>query len=342
MDVKEEVIESILAHLEVREPAFIRLYMPTALKIKISFYGAPPEEVAKQFPVIAVRGGGASARSPAPIVLRFPARFPLLLRDHPSASPLRHSFPRASLPLLARPPTQPFFFLALQALLRLGVSPRNGAYHVATADLANAAGTPPGIVLRDLSTVAASRQIAFASPPDDGPTFRLLHQDADVDELAEPTWRWVTSCLVHQVRQLDTTYAFFRRASRTGSQEESEGSLREDISVYMARSQASDAMDAEGLVSGVLDLKESPLSVPTPALLASVRSAMRHLSDGGNAQLSPLTLAKMLHGLASPAYPADAWRKRAGPFWASQCHIDFATVLGAARAVHASEGAADA
>lgn len=55
LDIKEDVIDSVLVHLELSDQGWIQLLPRCALRAKVSFYGAKPEDVAAQHAVVRVR-----------------------------------------------------------------------------------------------------------------------------------------------------------------------------------------------------------------------------------------------------------------------------------------------
>lgn len=79
-----------------------------------------------------------------------------------------------------------------------------------------------------------------------------------------------------------------------------------------------------------LDLSGLPLRRGDASLLAAARAAARHNREQAGPPLTPAALARILHGVAGPAFPADAWARRAGAFWGSQAGGDFGAALRAA------------
>ena len=60
---------------------------------------------------------------------------------------------------------------------------------------------------------------------------------------------------------------------------------------------------------------------------------LRRNREQAGPALTARALARILHGVGSPAFPSDALGKRMGAFLGSQCRVDFATVLKAAEIV---------
>lgn len=83
----------------------------------------------------------------------------------------------------------------------------------------------------------------------------------------------------------------------------------------------------------ILDTAGLPLKPAGPALLTAARAVLRSNREQAGPALTGRALARILHGVGSPAFPPDAWHKRMGAFWGSQGHVDFGAVLRAAEIV---------
>lgn len=95
----------------------------------------------------------------------------------------------------------------------------------------------------------------------------------------------------------------------------------------------SSAAGSAGVSPLLLDTAGLPLRPTTPALLTAARAALRSNREQAGPPLSGRALARILHGVGSPAFPTDAWQKRMGAFWGSQQLVDFGAVLRAAEIV---------
>ena len=61
LDVQEDTIEGVLSYLEAHEHRLIRLFPPTALAVKVSFYSTPAEEMAQDCDIVAALLSAASS-----------------------------------------------------------------------------------------------------------------------------------------------------------------------------------------------------------------------------------------------------------------------------------------
>jgi ATP-dependent DNA helicase Q4 len=83
----------------------------------------------------------------------------------------------------------------------------------------------------------------------------------------------------------------------------------------------------------LLDTQGLPLKRAEPSLLQAARAVLRRNREQAGPALSGRALARILHGVGSPAFKPDPWHKRMGAFWGSQAHVDFGAVLAAAAIV---------
>lgn len=77
-----------------------------------------------------------------------------------------------------------------------------------------------------------------------------------------------------------------------------------------------------------LDLKEVVLREPPRNLLTDVRELLKTRSGGkagGAGCMSARAVARVLHGLGSPAYPAPEWRKNS--LWERHSNVDFPLIV---------------
>lgn len=162
------------------------------------------------------------------------------------------------------------------------------------------------------------------------------------------------------MRRLDTSYRAFAAAAALAPQPQQEAALRAAIAAYFEQPEAGPeaaqsgaaaaaagaaagraddgaapaAAGGEGSLSALLaglDASSLPLKSASPALLHAARAVLRRVAEqrsGGT--LGALGLARVLHGLGSPAAPGPATAKLMGSFWGCHAATDFATVLRAA------------
>lgn len=89
-----------------------------------------------------------------------------------------------------------------------------------------------------------------------------------------------------------------------------------------------------------LDVAGLPLRPGGPALLHAARAVLRRNAEQAGPALGPLGLARVLHGLGSPAAPAAASAKLMGSFWGCHAASDFGVVLRAAEIACRDSGSA--
>lgn len=174
--------------------------------------------------------------------------------------------------------------------------------------------------------------IGFEFPRDEGAAFEVLRPPGDIPALAAELHQRLGSGLTCQVARLDTSYRAFALAAQhaqgTASQETV---LREAIAAYFD-APAPDAAASEA-GTGPLDTSKLPLKASQATLIQAVRAADRRNREQAGPALSATALARILHGVSSPGFPAADWGKRMYGFWGSLATSDFATVLKAAEIV---------
>ena len=161
----------------------------------------------------------------------------------------------------------------------------------------------------------------------------------------------LASVLACQVSRLDVSYRALDAARQAGQaavargQEEQqaaqEGALRAAVERYFDDAPAADAADGSGSSSAplVLSTQGLPLKRAEPSLLQAARAVLRRNREQAGPALSGRALARILHGVGSPAFKPDPWHKRMGAFWGSQNHVDFGAVMAAAAIVGRDEAA---
>lgn len=183
---------------------------------------------------------------------------------------------------------------------------------------------------------------------------QILRPPADLDALAARVHARLTAVLACQVSRLDTSYRALAAALAAGQaaapEEQAaaqEAALRRAVEAYFEDPalQPAPAPPAGGVAAGaaaaaaplgggcgalLLDTAGLPLRRPEPALVQAARAVLRRNREQAGPALSARALARILHGVSSPAFASDAWQKRMGAFWGSQAHVDFAAVLKAA------------
>jgi hypothetical protein len=62
-------------------------------------------------------------------------------------------------------------------------------------------------------------------------------------------------------------------------------------------------------------------------MLQAAKAALRRNKEQGGPAMSPMFLARVLHGMGSAAMPRDIWCKRMGAFWGNMKNVDFTAVV---------------
>lgn len=160
---------------------------------------------------------------------------------------------------------------------------------------------------------------------------QILHSPADLDALAQQVHNRLALVLDCQVARLDTSYrAIAAVAQLQGSAQEA--ALREAVERYFDAGDgaSSDADQPAASDARQLGTQGLPLRQAEPALLQAARAVLRRNREQAGPALTARALARILHGVGSPAFPPDVWSKRMGAFWGSHANVDFAAVLKAA------------
>ena len=133
------------------------------------------------------------------------------------------------------------------------------------------------------------------------------------------------------VRKLDTVYAALETAANAEDDEAQGAVLRAALERYLgagggggddgrSRDEKADEDDA-------LDLGGAIASEAPRDLVRDVRELLTHRTGGkagGAGCMSARAVARVLHGLGSPAFPAQEWRRNA--LWERHAEVDFAVV----------------
>lgn len=217
----------------------------------------------------------------------------------------------------------------VRAVLEVCPKPRNGLYTVQTTKLADAAQKPPGAVLQELQALAQQSRIGFELSRELGPAFEILREVPDIDELADAVHARLSTMLRCQVARLDTAYRSFASAVASSDQQRQEFILREALEEYFASQDAAGMTAGGGVVDpcAPLDLEDLPLRNAPESMLQAAKAALRRNGEQGGPEISPMVLARVLHGTGSPGTPRDVWMKRMGAFWGTMKNVDFTAVV---------------
>ncbi len=169
---------------------------------------------------------------------------------------------------------------------------------------------------------------------------QIVHSPVDLDVLAQQVHDRLALVLGCQVARLDTSYRAIAAAAQLQGQEQ-EAALREAVERYFDEEDGAGGSAAQqSAASGAfqLDTHGLPLRQAEPALLQAARAVLRRNREQAGPALSARALARILHGVGSPAFPPDAWSKRMGAFWGGHSSVDFAAVFKAAEIVLRDSG----
>lgn len=163
---------------------------------------------------------------------------------------------------------------------------------------------------------------------------QIVHTPTDLDALAQQVHERLALVLGCQVARLDTSYRAIAAAAQLQGQAQ-EAALREAVERYFDGGPADSSGGQQPAATGALQLDTQglPLRRAEPALLQAARAVLRRNSEQAGPTLTARALARILHGVGSPAFPPDVWGKRMGAFWGSQTGVDFVAVMKAAEIV---------
>lgn len=211
----------------------------------------------------------------------------------------------------------------------------------ASAKMSAAAATCLLITPCPQATAAADHTIASPLACCVSSAMQILHTPQDLDSLARQVHDRLTAVLACQVSRLDVSYRALAAALQAGlGAEAEEQQAAQEAALRVAMERYFDDHAAAGQPGAInasttllMDTQGLPLRRAEPALLQAARAVLRRNREQAGPALSGRALARILHGVGSPAFPPDAWHKRMGAFWGSQAHIDFGAVLKAAEIV---------
>jgi ATP-dependent DNA helicase Q4 len=142
----------------------------------------------------------------------------------------------------------------------------------------------------------------------------------------------LTAVEASAVAKLDTVYGALERAADAEDDASQGASLRVALEAYLgAGCGAGCGADADGAAAAAAVAAEPPQAINTEeptSLRADARELLseRHGAKAGGAGImSARAVARVLHGLGSPAFPAQEWRRHR--LWERHGSTDFALVM---------------
>eukprot|EP00891_Asterochloris_glomerata_P005100 jgi/Astpho2/5100/fgenesh1_pm.00073_%23_4_t len=203
----------------------------------------------------------------------------------------------------------------IAALLRICPKHRRGCYTVATADLMNALGAPMSQVravpqaLMQLSEELAGRHAAVGRQ-------QLERLDTCYCALAAAA------------RQLDTRGCVLSTAAQQEGAAAQEQSLRGAVSSYFDQSLPEPAMppvSCLGLAWMGSGVWHGLQQICLMRIAIRANETRLVVLDLQGVNLTARAVTRILHGIASPAYPSDQWHKCG--FWQRFTNLDFAEIM---------------
>ncbi|KAL6777046.1 RECQ5 [Auxenochlorella protothecoides x Auxenochlorella symbiontica] len=205
---------------------------------------------------------------------------------------------------------------SIQALVTLCKNPRNGIYSVSVGKLASFLACTPSKALVSLRELAARNLVSLEMSKQEGPAFEILRTPPAPASLAPALADWLERGVRNQASQLDIVYRTFSQAANHRLAEAQEVSLRRDVEAYFE--------NASVEAAGCLQPHEGvplPLRPITKDVETSITLVLRTLAGQEATKLQGLTVARMLLGISSPAFPADVYRRKLQGLWGSCTNV---------------------
>lgn len=213
------------------------------------------------------------------------------------------------------------------AVLALGAKPKAGTYRFSVAAAARSMRSGLEEVGAQLQALSANGDAAYRLS-DRAVGYEILRAPpADLRPLASALAAHLAAVERSAVHKLDTVYAALERAANAEDDHAQSASLRGTLEAYLRGTGPGSA----GTPSGV-DLSGVIAADAPRGLAADVRELLTHRSGGkagGAGCMSARAVARVLHGLGSPAYPAAEWRRKekAGNLWEKHSRVDFGAIV---------------
>ncbi|GAX75225.1 hypothetical protein CEUSTIGMA_g2669.t1 [Chlamydomonas eustigma] len=202
----------------------------------------------------------------------------------------------------------------------------SGVHRVPMAKLVEVSQKSPSQILAELAQLAASYAIHFELSRGKALAWRVISmpQVDQLPALASSLFERLTKQQALNVRRLDIVHAVMATAAKEVDSERQETVLRSHIHTYFNCS-----VEVPEVPAGCdLPVKEASTLAAgeVAAFLLSNREDILHRSGE---DLSATAVARIFHGLATPSYPADQWRKCG--FWGKFTKWDFLSLREVAR-----------
>lgn len=215
------------------------------------------------------------------------------------------------------------------AVLASGAKPRAGAYRFSVAAAARRMRSGLEEVGAQLQALSCNGDAAYRLS-DRAVGYEILRAPpSDLRPLASALTNHLAAVERSAVRKLDTVYSALERAANAEDDDAQSASLRETLEAYLRGERAVSGAES---FNRTVDLAGVIAAEPPRGLAADVRELLTHRSGGkagGAGCMSARAVARVLHGLGSPAYPAAEWRRKdkAGHLWEKHAKVDFDAIV---------------
>ncbi|KNA16151.1 hypothetical protein SOVF_091870 [Spinacia oleracea] len=188
------------------------------------------------------------------------------------------------------------------------------AFHIPT--VANAIGHTATELLSQLQNLKFKGEITYELK-DPGYCYVIVHVPEDVCSLATQMTKWLSEIECCKVRKLDVMFNAATFAVK--SCERTNGC---DVVQHTAclQKMTSEYFSEENISDFPTKIKQN-----SPFLRADIKVFLQ----GSGAKFTPRAVARIMHGIASPAYPSANWSKT--HFWGRYTNVDFNVVMEAAK-----------
>ena len=217
----------------------------------------------------------------------------------------------------------------VQAVLDIAPKPRSGTYRFSVAAAARHMKAGLEEVQNQLQLLSQNGEAAYRLS-DRAVGYEILKAPpVDLHPLAVALTDHLTNVEKSAVTKLDTVYAALERAANAESDEAQSASLRVTLEAYLG---GDGRKEGTSPVTDDLDLSAVITCDVPRGLVQDVKELLTHRSGGkagGAGCMSARAVARVLHGLTSPAYPAQEWRRKekAGHLWEKHAKVSFEVIM---------------
>jgi hypothetical protein len=218
------------------------------------------------------------------------------------------------------------------AVLEIAGKPKQGAYRFSVAAAARHMRSGLEEVGAQLQALSANNEAAYKLT-DRAIGYEIIRGvPTNLRPLAAALADHLTAVEASGVCKLDTVYAALETAANADDDEAQGASLRTTLQAYLGDGGGGGKVCVGGGGGGgameELDLGDVVVKEAPRDLLRDVRELLTHRSGGkagGAGSMSARNVARVLHGLGSPAYPAQEWRRN--PLWERHANVDFPLIV---------------